>query len=168
MVVLEWFVAYRIYFFLKSDAYTLITECFNEWLFAGIGQHMRHEMDSDSWLWRCQLIPALVFLLSFRWLPPSFPEKNSASGMPSSSEKVGKWKYWELLKAWGSCHAWALGNLSLHSSRVMSWSETTPAPFQRWVSWPDLHLHAAALCAGARQVTHVSASFLLTNQDCCG
>lgn len=30
VVVLEWFVHYRTYFFLKSVAYVLTAECFNE------------------------------------------------------------------------------------------------------------------------------------------
>lgn len=70
------------------------------------------------WLvtWRCQLIPALVSLLWFRWLPPGFPGKKSAFLMPSSSQKVRNWKYWELLMTWASWCAWAVGNLSLHSS----------------------------------------------------
>lgn len=77
VVVLEWFVHYRIYFSLKSDPYALTAECFNEWIVAGREQQMRHEMDSDSWLWRCQLIPPLVSLLGFRWLPPGFPGKKN-------------------------------------------------------------------------------------------
>lgn len=120
VMTLEWFVHYRICFFFKSDAYALTVECLNEWIFAGRGQEMRHEMDLS--LWRCQLIPALVFLLGFRWSPPGFPEKNSAFWMPRFSEKGKNWKYWDLLKAWGSCHAWALGNLSLYLSLHPGWS----------------------------------------------
>lgn len=62
------------------------------------------------------------FLLGFRCLPPGFPEKNSAFWMPSFSAKGKNWKYWELLKASGSCHAWALGNLSLYLSLHPGWS----------------------------------------------
>lgn len=120
VMVLEWLVHYRICFFFKSDAYALTVKCLNEWIFAGRGQEMRQKMDLS--LWRCQLIPALVFLLGFRWLPLGFLEKNSAFWMPNSSEKGKNWKYWELLKAWGSCHAWALGNLSLHLSLHPWWS----------------------------------------------
>lgn len=115
-MVLEWFVHERICFFFKSDSYALTVECLYEWIFAGRGQEMALS------LWRCQLIPALVFLLGFRWLPPGFPGKNSAFWRPRFSEKGKNWKYWELLKAWGSCHAWALGNLSLHLCLHPGWS----------------------------------------------
>lgn len=163
VMVLEWFVHYRICFFFKSDSYALTMECLYEWIFAGRGQEM------DLSLWRCRLIPALVFLLGFRWLPPGFPEKISTFGMPSFSEKGKKWKYWELLKVWGSCHAWALGNLSLHLSLYPGWS---PGARQLQLLSKEVgscgQVPISVLQPCAQTVICASANFLLINQDCYG
>lgn len=76
VMVLEWFVHYRICFFFKSDSYALTVECLYEWFFAGRGREMRHgivtlEMPANS----CSM-----FLLGFRWLPLVFLKKTQHFG----------------------------------------------------------------------------------------
>lgn len=156
--------------FLKSDACTLTAECFNEWIFAGFKRwEWTIEMDSNLWLWRCQLIPGKNFLLQV--VAPRFSWGKKNKKVHFGCHILLKWWGTESIeKCWRlSCLTWQPVHAFIPLSRVIPWSETAPAAFQRkWVSWPDLHLHASALCTGAQQVICVSDRFLLTNQDCCG
>lgn len=120
VMVLEWFAHYKICLFFKSDSYALTMECLYEWIFAGRGQEMTWdglvtlEMSANS----C----SSFFCQASGDCPLVFLRKTQHVGCQGFSEKGKNWKYWELLKAWGSCHAWTLGNLSLHLSLHPRWS----------------------------------------------
>lgn len=89
--------------------------------------------------------------------------KTSAFWMPSSSEKVGNWNYWELLKAWGSCHTWALENLSLHLPSTqgdgLEWDNSSYFPEKM-----DLTARSTSLCCSP--LCRCTASDLCLSQFC--
>lgn len=84
---------------------------------------MGHEMVSDFWLWRWQLIPALVFLPGCRWFSPCFPQKPQHFGCQVLLQRWGTestescWR----LEVVVVCCAWGLGKLSLCLSIRPGW-----------------------------------------------